>query len=162
MTTRLLRSAAWAGLVIVSVLACTSCDMLNPAFVAQIGGNAGAAGPDPTGSIVVVFNNQRTQLVGLDHSVESSPPGEQTRTHNSIIGPVPTGFWTVTYDCNTTKITINKVVPATQISTTQPDQGLGESLGLDGMEFARPALQCGAVLFVNVPLVGPPTADLVP
>ncbi len=164
MTIRLLRSAALAGLLIVSVLACTSCDALNPAFVSQIGGSSGAAGPEPTGSIVLVFNNQRAQRFALSYDLTINRAGEQTVTASGGALEAETGYWTATFDCNTTAITLRGVVPISSSSATQPasQPSTGTSLGLDGVEFSRPALQCGSVLFVNLPLVGSPTVDLFP
>jgi len=156
MTIRSLRSAAWAGLILLAV-AGLSCDALNPAFVGQLGGNVAVAGPEPTGSIVLVFNNQRAELLALSYDLEVSRPGEAAQTVTDGFLQAQNGYWTATFDCNVTAITLTGISEAG--TTTQPANG-GLTLAVN--EFRRPALVCGSVVFVNVPLVGSPTADLLP
>ncbi len=66
MKIRLAQTAVWAVACSCLTLGLISCDVLNPALVGQLGGDAGNTGPTPTGSIIVVFNNQTPQRLTLN------------------------------------------------------------------------------------------------
>jgi len=149
-----LRTAAWASVFALAVTA-FSCDALNPALVGQLGGNASTAGPAPTGSIVLIFNNQTARWLSLNYNLEISQAGRPTvlqEEHTLVVAPG--AYWTVTFDCNTSAAILESITPV----GTDDDDGMALAVN----EFRRPALQCGSVIFVNVPLLGSPTADLLP
>jgi hypothetical protein len=152
------RYAGWAALCVLAVTG-VSCDILNPSFVGQLGGDAGNTGPSPTGSIVLIFNNQTTQRLALNYDLELSRAGEGvvTQTGSSLV--TSTGYWTATFDCDTTGIILTGI---SIVSDTGDDTGGTTDIALAVNEFRRPALQCGSVVFVNMPLIGSPTADLLP
>jgi hypothetical protein len=154
MTIRRLRSAAWAGAFILALTAGFSCDALNPAFVGQLGGDAGTVGPAPTGSIVLILNNQTPRRVALSYDLELSRAGQQTivQADGSLV--TGSGYWTATFDCDTSALILTGLAFI--------DGEDEEELPLAVNQFRRPALQCGSVVFVNVPLLGSPTADLLP
>lgn len=146
------------------MMAGLSCDALNPSFVNQLGGNANVVSPKLAGSIVVVFNNQRSTPLQLSYETEITRPGDSAVTlgggniipDSNLNDPPEPGYFAVTLDCNTTMIKI------TGIGQIGSDEGGAGSLALASNEFRAPALQCGSVLFVNVPIFGSPTAELVP
>lgn len=154
MTLKRPRTVAWMSVFFLA-LPHFSCDTLNPAFLGQLGGDAGTVSPAPTGSIVLVFNNQTARRMALTYDVELSVPGEaaMTQTENALV--TDTGYWTATFDCNTSAIMLTGIVP-------MDGEDIDEGLTLAVNEFRRPALQCGSVVFVNLPLLGSPTADLLP
>lgn len=154
------RSAGWAAACILT-LAGIGCDALNPAFVTQLGGDAGASGPAPTGSIVLVLNNQTGQPIALTYDQETVQPGGETLLQEDAYLVVPVTYWTTTFDCNTTSVTLKSIDLLGTSGTLDPTNAAG-SLPFAANTLTRPALQCGSVIFVNVPLIGSPTADLLP
>lgn len=152
MKIRVMQTAAWAGVCCLA-LAAMSCDALNPALVGQLGGDAGTAGPTPTGSIVLLFNNQRNQSMALNYNLETILPGGGQTTGSGIVVS-PKGYFAVTLDCNTSAVILAGIVPV-----DSPD---ADPIPLAVNEFRRPALQCGSVISVNLPFLGSPTADLLP
>lgn len=151
--TRGLRSVAWASAFLLAAVS-FSCDALNPELVGQLGGDAGNAGPAPTGSIVLLFNNQTAQVLSLRYNVEFIRPGESAVLQQDSTATVSQGYFATTYDCDTSAIILNDIVA----EGGEDDN----TLPLSVSELRRPALQCGSVVFVNVPLLGSPTVDLLP
>jgi hypothetical protein len=87
----------------------------------------------------------------------NAPGGTLTSTDQSVTNagghPVM-----ITHDCNTTRIAITGLAGGTSTSqpaTSQPSTGFTAT-------FQPPNLQCGSVIFVNVPILGTPTATVVP
>lgn len=157
MTTSVVRSAAWAVLCALAVTG-VSCDALNPAFVGQLGGDAGNVGPAPTGSIVLIFNNQTNRQLALNYELELLRAGQGMVTQTDGYLRTGPGYWTATFDCDTSAILLTGI----SILDATGDDDVAVDIELAVNEFRRPALQCGSVIFVNVPLIGSPTADLLP
>jgi hypothetical protein len=165
MNIRCLRFAVRAAVCVVLAAAGLSCDALNPTFVNQIGGAAVQSVPEPNGSIAVVFNNQRPTSATLAYTITTTPPSGTsitTTVADTNLGGYPL---IATYDCNTTKIAITGVSLATttQPSTTQTSDTTttGVPVALTAT-FQAPNLQCGSVIFVNIPILGSPTVSIVP
>lgn len=156
----LVRTAGWAAVCIL-ILAGVSCDALNPAFVAQLGGDAGTAGPAPTGSIVLLVNNQTGRRVLVDYQLEITQAGGGQIAQTGST-PVPAaGYWAWTFDCDTVAVSLTSL--SFLGTATQPgDDTVTAVIPLAVSRFSRPALQCGSVIFLNIPLIGSPTADLLP
>jgi hypothetical protein len=146
-------TAVLAALAVLALLGFASCDALNPALVGQLGGNTGGSGPEPTGSIILAINNQRPNPVEVSYSYEMIQPGGGVVT-GSVTGGAPIGTWGFTFDCNTSQIAIASIANVIGGTAAEP-----EPLEIT---FQRPALQCGSVIFINVPAFGSPTADLLP
>ncbi|HOA73304.1 MAG TPA: hypothetical protein PL151_12105 [Phycisphaerae bacterium] len=151
MSIRPLPYAGWAGALILA-FSSLSCDALNPALVGDLGGDAGSVGRGPTGSVVLVLNNQTSQELALQFDVKYTRAGEATTTQEAEFTAPAGGWWTMTLDCDTSAVILKQVAPV------GGDDGIPVAVN----EFRRPALQCGSVIFVNVPLLGSPTADLLP
>ena len=156
-----LRCAVVAALSAVVLLADLSCDALNPTFVNQLGGNANAATPSPTGSIVVALNNQRGIPMILSYEIENTQPNGvlKTSTFNLTSNG---GLFMLTHDCNTSKITLTGLAGATVSGTASTQPATSQPAGAISGTFAPPKLQCGSVIFVNVPLIGLATVSIVP
>jgi hypothetical protein len=144
------------------LLANLSCDALNPTFVNELGGNAIRSTPSPTGSIVIVFNNQRLLRLTMTYDLEMTVPGLAPQQITGATLSTDTGYWTATLDCYTTSIKITSITAAGTSASQPSTQPSVAGLTLATNTFAPPALQCGSVLFVIVPLLGSPTAELVP
>jgi hypothetical protein len=165
MMTRFLRLAAWVGCASLILTAGTSCDVLNPSLVNDLTGTASTSGPQPTGSILVAFNNQRGVALTLNYTVERNHSGTVT-TSTEKFGNSG-GIWAVSYDCDTTKVAITGISTTSSSNSTDTtdttdtsDTSTTTSLALS-MTFEPPALECGSVIYVNVPLLGSPTAEIV-
>lgn len=155
MTIRHLRKAALAGCLALLIVAGTSCDVLNPALVGDLGGNPVNAGPQPGGSILVVLSNQRSTIITLNFDYEVVRSGGGVYTSESFIN-APAGNWPTALDCDTTTINITGIEGEAAVDTQT-----GEALELV-RTFERPDLQCGSVVFVTVPAIGPATAEIFP
>lgn len=154
-----LRAAAFAAVCCLS-LAALSCDALNPALVGQLGGDAGSVNVDPTGSIVIVFNNQTNQEMALRYEADVIRPGGGTEIQPTTFTVAPASWWATTLDCYTSSVTLIGI--STAVGATQPSDISPTIIPIAANTFTRPALQCGSVIFVNLPLIGSPTADLLP
>lgn len=142
MTARRIRSAAGAGLIALTVLTAHGCDVLNPAFVNQLGGSAARSGPQPTGSILVVVNNQTTSQIQLNYDQEVRRAGEGVVIYSGGFA-IPAGtYFVFSSDCSTTGI----------IFTSLTVGGVDVALAVN--EFRAPALQCGSIVYVTIQGVG--------
>jgi len=142
MTARPLRSAAGAGLIALILLAAHGCDTLNPAFVSQLGGSAARSGPQPTGSILTVINNQTPSQVLLSYDQEVQRPGEGLVIYSGGFA-VPAGtYFVFSSDCTTDGIVFTSLTVG------------GVAVPLAVNEFRAPALQCGSIVYVTIQGVG--------
>ncbi len=157
MITQRLRLAVCTGVAALLLVAATSCDVLNPGLVNDLGGDASASGPQPTGSILVVFSNQRGIPLSLSYTTIATRAGASyTKVHTTNTDG---GVWAMSHDCDTNSVAITGIA-SNGGSTTQPSDGSSD-LEL-AITFEKPRLTCGSVIFVSVPLLGSPTADLLP
>lgn len=158
MIIRTLRFALWAGGITLLLVAGISCDVLNPALVGDLGGNTTTTGPQPNGSVVVAFRNQRGIPLTLNYTFETTRAGAvTTTTQNFNNSGASMSLWAISHDCNTTKISITGISAG-----SSTDGGTGTADLPLAITFEKPNLTCGSVVFVNVPLVGSPTAELLP
>ncbi|MCL2330729.1 MAG: hypothetical protein FWC56_05455 [Phycisphaerae bacterium] len=151
MSTPRLRYAVLTVLTLAIGVMAVSC---NPTFVDYWGLDPIPHLPDPTGSIVVVVNNQLPIRVVVETTTVHTPPGQSTTVSKFSIG-MGTGWWASTDDCNISSIKINSISAETLDGNSQPIESFSP------IEFRQPALQCGAVIFVNIPFTGVPTTELV-
>ena len=125
-------------------------DILNPNFLAGLGGTTRSL-PEPQSSVVVMIVNETGYLIDI--------PISATYQSGTVEPGIYQGLWaqtisTVAYECGVTEF----VVGSATVRTPDGDEAAdfpGEPLN-DGVEF-----RCGAVIKVFVyPVIDPVTGDL--
>ena len=161
MSTPRLRYAMLTVLALAIVGGSVSCDgLLSPEFRDYLGLDVVAGMPVPTGSIVILVNNQWPFGMVVDATVLHTPPGKSPETHSTSIGVGGMRWFAVTYDCNTGSTSIDALF--VEVIDENGEITLEEIESFAPIEFKPPALKCGSVILVNIPFIGSPTATLVP
>ena len=134
-----------------------ACDVINPEFANQMGGNPIPGSTTINGFVLIVLHNLTPGGVSMDYEFDLKVPGRAdvlADGGNMSIGI--TGFFAMSVPCGVTEIRLTGL-RATGLGIPDPDPDGEEggetdpgALELPITQFSTPLLECGSVIFVTV------------
>lgn len=154
------RLTALIGLGLIGcIILGSACDVLNPEFVGQMGGNPIPGSTNVRGYVLVVLNNLTTEEVSLTWEADVKRVGQAELALESMTMMMPfAGYYAVSLPCGVTEIRLVSLMGGTGLTIPDPDNpddsdqatDSDGTIDLPTTVFTSPVLQCGSVVVVTV------------
>ena len=149
------RLTALLGLGLIGcILLGSACDVVNPEFAHQMGGNPIPGSTNINGFVLIVLNNLTPGPVSLTHEYDLKQVGTADLvTSGSTMSLGITGFFATSLPCGVTEVRLLNVSAGTTLlpdPDNPDDQDDAGGLTIPTTRFTAPVLQCGSVIVVTV------------
>ena len=150
------RLTALVGLGLIGcILLGSACDVVNPEFAYQMGGNPIPGSTNVNGFVLLVLSNLTDGEVSVTYEFDLKRLGtaDLITDANTMWLRIP-GFFAQSLPCGVTEVRIQSanagtvVIPDPDLPDDQQDVGGG--LDLPTTRFTAPVLQCGSVIVVTI------------
>jgi hypothetical protein len=132
-----------------------ACDVWNPEFVLQNGGNPIPGSTNINGYVLLVLNNLTDGPASLTYEVDTKIVGQaELSTKSGTMNRGGTGFFAMSFQCGVQEIRLISLIAGSSTVTPDPDNPDDEEetpgVDLPTTVVRTPVLQCGTVVVVTV------------